>query len=92
MDSMNLGPENSIDLLKERLNRIKEEEDIELKSHLLLKLLEDMPEGPLPVVYIEDASEASSGDDLDLTSNNNKRSGRYYRRYPWKRQNARSRS
>jgi hypothetical protein len=89
---MNLGPESNIDLIKERINRIKEEEDIEMKSNLLLKLLEELPEGPLPVVYIEDANEVTSDDDFDLTPNNNKRSGRYYRRYPWKRQNSRSRT
>lgn len=42
---------------------------------------------PLPLVYVEDGgSELTDGYEL------NKRSGRYYRRYPWKRQNARSRT
>ncbi|XP_053673596.1 uncharacterized protein LOC128723854 [Anopheles nili] len=114
----------SIDLIRERLERIKQEEDIEIKSNLLMKLLTELPEGPLPIVYIEDAaggvggpspgSQAPTGDsdgndsdgedddadgDADapevtqqLTPNGGKRSGRYYRRYPWKRQNARSRT
>lgn len=103
----------SIDLIREQLERVKEEEDIEIKSELLMKLLEQLPEGPLPIVYIEDAggSEAtgtatidggadpsgeSGGDPLGqverFTANGDKRSGRYYRRYPWKRQNARART
>ncbi|XP_050077916.1 uncharacterized protein LOC126564841 [Anopheles maculipalpis] len=118
----------SIDLIREQLERIKQEEDIEIKSNLLMKLLTELPEGPLPIVYIEDAAgkaggparrvddgdeddtdddaaedEADEGDDGQLvaggrnraepfTPNGGKRSGRYYRRYPWKRQNARSRT
>uniref|UniRef100_A0A182PW84 Uncharacterized protein n=1 Tax=Anopheles epiroticus TaxID=199890 RepID=A0A182PW84_9DIPT len=113
----------SIDLIREQLERIKQEEDIEIKSNLLMKLLTELPEGPLPIVYIEDAAgkagtvrrveddddddTADDGDDGDdeegqlvggrirteqLTPNGGKRSGRYYRRYPWKRQNARSRT
>lgn len=94
----------SFDLIRESLERIKEEEDIDIKSGLLMSLLEQLPEGPLPVVYIEDSSgkEAEDGSDGDsgivvkgeddLTGNGNKRSGRYYRRYPWKRQNSRSRT
>lgn len=104
----------SIDLIREQLERVKEEEDIEIKSELLMKLLEQLPEGPLPIVYIEDAggseatgtatvdgagaepSEQSGGDPLGqverFTANGDKRSGRYYRRYPWKRQNARART
>ena len=128
----------SIDLIREQLERIKQEEDIEIKSNLLMKLLTELPEGPLPIVYIEDAagkagsvrartqvdgddttdgSDAALEDDDDaeddedgfgeedgplgdggrmrtqqLTPNGGKRSGRYYRRYPWKRQNARSRT
>uniref|UniRef100_A0A182WHE6 Secreted protein n=1 Tax=Anopheles minimus TaxID=112268 RepID=A0A182WHE6_9DIPT len=118
----------SIDLIREQLERIKQEEDIEIKSNLLMKLLTELPEGPLPIVYIEDAAGkagparrvteadeddtvddgASDDDDVDgddgqlsavggklrtepFTPNGGKRSGRYYRRYPWKRQNARSR-
>ncbi|XP_049537535.1 uncharacterized protein LOC125952226 [Anopheles darlingi] len=46
----------SIDLIREQLERIKEEEDIETKSNLLMKLLAELPEGPLPIVYVEDAS------------------------------------
>uniref|UniRef100_A0A182YA08 Uncharacterized protein n=1 Tax=Anopheles stephensi TaxID=30069 RepID=A0A182YA08_ANOST len=116
----------SIDLIREQLERIKQEEDIEIKSNLLMKLLTELPEGPLPIVYIEDAAgkagpprrtdddddtvdddgdgadgEDEAGDDGQLggrirtepfTPNGGKRSGRYYRRYPWKRQNARSRT
>lgn len=94
----------SFDLIRESLERIKEEEDIDIKSGLLMRLLEQMPEGPLPVVYIEDstgkAAEDGTGGDTgivvegedQLTGNGNKRSGRYYRRYPWKRQNSRSRT
>ncbi|XP_055643014.1 uncharacterized protein LOC129779519 [Toxorhynchites rutilus septentrionalis] len=103
----------SIDLIRARLERSREqeeEEDIEMKSNLLVRLLEQMPEGPLPIVYIEDASGSANpaassvgtddsdddNDDADqpneFTSSGNKRSGRYYRRYPWKRQNARSRT
>lgn len=94
----------SFDLIRESLERIKEEEDIEIKSGLLMKLLEQMPEGPLPVVYIEDsagkaAEDGSDGglgigvtEEDDFTGNGSKRSGRYYRRYPWKRQNSRSRT
>ncbi|XP_049287854.1 uncharacterized protein LOC125766178 [Anopheles funestus] len=116
----------SIDLIREQLERIKQEEDIEIKSNLLMKLLTELPEGPLPIVYIEDATGkagparrvtedgdddtmdggASEADDEDgedepvggrirtepFTPNGGKRSGRYYRRYPWKRQNARSRT
>lgn len=96
----------SFDLIRESLERIKEEEDIDIKSELLMRLLEQMPEGPLPVVYIEDSAGkgAESGDgsasdddgvvegDDQLTGNGSKRSGRYYRRYPWKRQNSRSRT
>ncbi|XP_055597746.1 uncharacterized protein LOC129747514 [Uranotaenia lowii] len=128
----------SFDLIRERLERIKEEEDIEVKSNLLMRMLEELPEGPLPIVYIEDSSGAasassisSSSTDGDESSNEDngeddshddegansegkkatteteegqhsedsqqfktggsKRSGRYYRRYPWKRQNSRSR-
>uniref|UniRef100_A0A182MJR6 Secreted protein n=1 Tax=Anopheles culicifacies TaxID=139723 RepID=A0A182MJR6_9DIPT len=119
----------SIDLIREQLERIKQEEDIEIKSNLLMKLLTELPEGPLPIVYIEDAAgkagsarrvtEADEDDTVDdgasedneedgddgqlagvggrirtepFTPNGGKRSGRYYRRYPWKRQNARSRT
>uniref|UniRef100_A0A182KHJ9 Uncharacterized protein n=1 Tax=Anopheles christyi TaxID=43041 RepID=A0A182KHJ9_9DIPT len=118
----------SIDLIREQLERIKQEEDIEIKSNLLMKLLTELPEGPLPIVYIEDATGKAGtvrhvedddeddtndddgtleADDEDgqlvdgvggrirteqLTPNGGKRSGRYYRRYPWKRQNARSRT
>ncbi|XP_062534996.1 uncharacterized protein LOC134204188 [Armigeres subalbatus] len=97
----------SFDLIRQSLERIREEEDIDIKSELLMRLLEQMPEGPLPVVYIEDSSgtgttgtEANGNDDMglvvdgedQLTDNGNKRSGRYYRRYPWKRQNSRSRT
>ncbi|XP_053664495.1 uncharacterized protein LOC128713657 [Anopheles marshallii] len=118
----------SIDLIREQLERIKQEEDIEIKSNLLMKLLTELPEGPLPIVYIEDAAgkagparrvaedddddtvddgvpeaDDEDGDDGQLsvggriraepfTPNGGKRSGRYYRRYPWKRQNARSRT
>lgn len=108
------SPVESIDLIREQLERVKEEEDIEIKSELLMKLLEQLPEGPLPIVYIEDAggSEATpgtatmdgggdpsgeaGGDPVGqverFTANGDKRSGRYYRRYPWKRQNARART
>ncbi|KFB44220.1 AGAP008442-PA-like protein [Anopheles sinensis] len=114
----------SIDLIREQLERIKQEEDIEIKSNLLMKLLTELPEGPLPIVYIEDAAglagavgkvddaadadtdeDNDDGDDGDdeeenegrlvtgqFTPNGGKRSGRYYRRYPWKRQNSRSRT
>ncbi|XP_065083637.1 uncharacterized protein LOC135705725 [Ochlerotatus camptorhynchus] len=94
----------SFDLIRESLERIKEEEDIDIKSGLLMRLLEQMPEGPLPVVYIEDSTGKGAEDGTDgdtgivvegedqLTGNGNKRSGRYYRRYPWKRQNSRSRT
>uniref|UniRef100_A0A182JI00 Uncharacterized protein n=1 Tax=Anopheles atroparvus TaxID=41427 RepID=A0A182JI00_ANOAO len=104
----------SIDLIREQLERIKQEEDIEIKSNLLMKLLTELPEGPLPIVYIEDAPAAGNaattgdadGDDDEgaededegrivteqFTPNGGKRSGRYYRRYPWKRQNSRSRT
>ncbi|XP_035776277.1 uncharacterized protein LOC118458175 isoform X2 [Anopheles albimanus] len=46
----------SIDLIREQLERIKQEEDIETKSNLLTKLLTVLPEGPLPIVYVEDAA------------------------------------
>uniref|UniRef100_A0A1Q3FZ70 Putative conserved secreted protein n=2 Tax=Culex tarsalis TaxID=7177 RepID=A0A1Q3FZ70_CULTA len=108
-------PVESIDLIREQLERVKEEEDIEIKSELLMKLLEQLPEGPLPIVYIEDAGgsetaaatmgtengaggggEPSGVDPVGqverFTANGDKRSGRYYRRYPWKRQNARART
>lgn len=103
-------PVESIDLIREQLERVKEEEDIEIKSELLMKLLEQLPEGPLPIVYIEDAGgsvattmetengggEPSGEDPVGqverFTANGDKRSGRYYRRYPWKRQNARART
>ncbi|XP_050085429.1 uncharacterized protein LOC126571164 [Anopheles aquasalis] len=91
----------SIDLIREQLERIKQEEDIETKSNLLTKLLTELPEGPLPIVYVEDAAgtglEAEEDDDEDddvthlFTPNGGKRSGRYNRGYPWKRQNARNR-
>ncbi|XP_058056734.1 uncharacterized protein LOC131208103 [Anopheles bellator] len=111
-------PVQSIDLIREQLDRIKQQEDIEIKSNLLMKLLAELPpEGPLPIVYVEDAagsqSESNNGmskdnndedDDDDyndgeragrivtqqFTSNGYKRTGRYYRPYPWKRQNSRS--
>ncbi|XP_052864623.1 uncharacterized protein LOC128271220 [Anopheles cruzii] len=110
-------PMQSIDLIRERLDRIKQQEDIEIKSNLLMKLLAELPQGPLPIVYVEDAagsqSESNNGitkdnndadDDDDyndgeregrivtqqFTSNGYKRTGRYYRPYPWKRQNSRS--
>lgn len=107
------GGGESFDLIRESLERIKEEEDIDIKSELLMRLLEQMPEGPLPVVYIEDSAgkDAESGNgggavdgseadddgvvverEDQLTGNGSKRSGRYYRRYPWKRQNSRSRT
>ncbi|XP_058453827.1 uncharacterized protein LOC131431893 isoform X2 [Malaya genurostris] len=111
----------SFDLIRERLEQIKAEEDIEIKSNLLMKMLEQLPEGPLPIVYVEDAAgdgtgsaeellpDDETGDDgvrkigsndssfetrrmQQFTASGNKRSGRYYRRYPWKRQNARSRT
>ncbi|EAA12647.4 AGAP008442-PA [Anopheles gambiae str. PEST] len=98
----------SIDLIREQLERIKQEEDIEIKSNLLMKLLTELPEGPLPIVYIEDAAGKAGSEGFgeedgplgdggrmrtqQLTPNGGKRSGRYYRRYPWKRQNARSRT
>lgn len=107
--SSSTTPIESIDLIREQLERVKEEEDIEIKSELLMKLLEQLPEGPLPILYIEDAggSEATAeaaGDGSSnasedpvgqverFTANGDKRSGRYYRRYPWKRQNARART
>lgn len=50
----------------------------------------------LPIVYVEDDEEDSDDEDDDDELNVDfylsKRSGRYYRRYPWKRQNSRSRS
>ncbi|XP_039438361.1 uncharacterized protein LOC120419664 [Culex pipiens pallens] len=101
-------PVESFDLIREQLERVKEEEDIEIKSELLMKLLEQLPEGPLPIVYIEDAggsetapAESTGGEPSGedpvgqverFTANGDKRSGRYYRRYPWKRQNARART
>lgn len=42
---------------------------------------------PLPIVYVEDEVEEPIEDYLMK-----KRSGRYYRRYPWKRQNTRSKT
>ncbi|EDS39263.1 conserved hypothetical protein [Culex quinquefasciatus] len=101
-------PVESFDLIREQLERVKEEEDIEIKSELLMKLLEQLPEGPLPIVYIEDAGGSETapvestggepsgedpvGQEERFTANGDKRSGRYYRRYPWKRQNARART
>lgn len=66
---------------------IKNEEDIAIKSAYLLKLLQSV-NGPLPVVYVEEPQ-----DDLLIDGAGvDKRSGRYYRRYPWKRQNSRNRT
>lgn len=45
-------------------------------------------QNPLPIVYVEGDANEPNIDELML----NKRSGRYYRRYPWKRQNTRSRT
>uniref|UniRef100_A0A336M2P2 CSON010652 protein n=1 Tax=Culicoides sonorensis TaxID=179676 RepID=A0A336M2P2_CULSO len=53
---------------------------------ILRKQIEkNYPEGPLPIVYVEESKPITSS--LPLTSSPmDKRSGRYYRRYPWKRQ------
>lgn len=55
----------------------------------------DLPEqSTLPLIYVE-GDEIEPDDDMDETDTNyflKKRSGRYYRRYPWKRQGSRSRS
>lgn len=58
--------------------------DIQMKYKILLKLLDDKT-GMMPLIYLND-------DDVEQTANGNKRSGRYYQRYPWKRQNTRYRT
>ncbi|KAJ6649289.1 hypothetical protein Bhyg_04523 [Pseudolycoriella hygida] len=77
-----------IDKLKED---IKEEEDIAMKSALLLQLLEKTTiDSPLPLLYVE--NQPSEANEDETFYSNEKRSGRYYRRYPWKRQNSRHRA
>lgn len=66
------------------IDEIKNEEDIAVKSANLLRMLQNNPSGPLPVLYVEEEKQETPYG-LD------KRSGRYYRRYPWKRQNQRFR-
>ncbi|XP_031632254.1 uncharacterized protein LOC116346381 [Contarinia nasturtii] len=75
-------------VLDELRDEIKFDESLASKSAMLLKLLEvTSAKSPLPIVYIEDDIDEPMDDMLM-----NKRSGRYYRRYPWKRQNTRSRT
>lgn len=60
---------------------------IALINKYLLYLQGTAAKAPLPVLYVE--GEIDEPVDEMLM---NKRSGRYYRRYPWKRQNTRSRT
>ncbi|XP_059616717.1 uncharacterized protein LOC132261768 isoform X2 [Phlebotomus argentipes] len=68
---------------------LRQEEEIALKYAYLIQLLQEPTRDPLPVIYVE--SEQVADDDYhdDVME---KRSGRYYRRYPWKRQNNRYRT
>lgn len=74
-----------------KLQKFQEDEDIDLKSKILFKLLDEgTDEAPMPVVYVEHLKEDAM---QSLPSGQaSKRSGRYYRRYPWKRQNTRYRA
>lgn len=56
-----------------------------MNVYILLKATST--KSPLPVLYVE-----GDIDDPIEDMAMNKRSGRYYRRYPWKRQNTRSRT
>ncbi|XP_055305748.1 uncharacterized protein LOC129570234 isoform X2 [Sitodiplosis mosellana] len=76
-------------MLENLREEIKFDESIAMKSAMLLRLLEaTSTKSPLPVLYVEGEVDDPVDDDLPM----NKRSGRYYRRYPWKRQNTRSRT
>ncbi|XP_055685544.1 uncharacterized protein LOC129791407 [Lutzomyia longipalpis] len=68
---------------------LRREEETALKYAYLIQLLQEPTRDPLPVIYVE--SEQVADDDYhdDVMD---KRSGRYYRRYPWKRQNTRYRT
>lgn len=87
--------ENSIELnqmLENLREKIRSDESVAMKSAILLKLLEGTSaQAPLPILYVEDEGGDADEPNVDeLTVD--KRSGRYYRRYPWKRQNTRSRT
>ncbi|XP_055712174.1 uncharacterized protein LOC129807140 isoform X2 [Phlebotomus papatasi] len=68
---------------------LRREEEIALKYAYLIQLLQEPARDPLPVIYME--SEQVADDDYH-DEIMDKRSGRYYRRYPWKRQNTRYRT
>lgn len=59
-----------------------------LFDSVLHSLKDPSSRAPLPLVYVE----GDGNDPVDEFGAVNKRSGRYYRRYPWKRQNTRSRT
>lgn len=70
----------------------QEDEDIDLKSKILFKLLDEgTDEAPMPVVYVEHFKDDALQYFPEM-GQASKRSGRYYRRYPWKRQNTRYRA
>lgn len=75
-------------VLKNLENEIREQQDIATKSAILMKLIEDPNVETLPIVYVEE-NPMLEGENI-FPSAINKRS-RYYRRYPWKRQNSRYR-
>lgn len=67
----------------------KEDREIELKAYMLLKMLAEQKNGPIPVLYVEPLLQPNA---VATSADMEKRSGRYYRRYPWKRQNTRYRA
>ncbi|GAB0096801.1 uncharacterized protein DMENIID0001_123690 [Sergentomyia squamirostris] len=68
---------------------LRQEEETALKYAYLLQLLQEPTRDPLPVIYVE-SEQVTDNDYHDDVMD--KRSGRYYRRYPWKRQNTRYRT
>lgn len=64
--------------------------NIQLIVILIVLSKEPSTRSPLPIVYVEDDVEVPLDDYYQYGVN--KRAGRYYRRYPWKRQNSRSRT
>ncbi|CAD7079324.1 unnamed protein product [Hermetia illucens] len=78
-------------LLKTLEDEIREDQDVATKAALLMKLLEDPTVQTLPIVYMEDTEEPMNNLEELYQSPIEKRS-RYYRRYPWKRQNSRHRT
>ncbi|XP_063701972.1 uncharacterized protein LOC134832018 [Culicoides brevitarsis] len=79
-DDLSQMDKNSFEILRKQIEKVKDEEDIQLKSELLQQILLNYPEGPLPILYVEESKPMTGQNGVD------KRSGRYYRRYPWKRQ------